>query len=98
MCDITDYPVELRGGYYDGAKLIGTREEGRVAEYYNPSSHGIVEYAYDPDNSQLSANYDPERPLPEYQTIREYVERAERVKGSYESLSDWAEGLISIAE
>lgn len=90
MCTIDDYPAELRGGYYDGAKLVGTREDGAIAHYYNPSSHGVVEYAFDPEHRRLTAGFDPEHRLRSSRTVREYVERVERTEGEYDALSAWA--------
>lgn len=90
MCTIDDYPTELRGGYYDGAKLIGTRDDGAVAEYYNPSSHGIVEYAFDPENGRLTADFNPEQRLRRTHTVCDYIRRVERTGGEYDAFSAWA--------
>ncbi len=91
---IEHYPDELHGGYYDGAKLIGTVQEGRAAEYYTPSSHGIVRYGYDPENQRLTADFDPERRLPDYRSIREYIERSIERGNGFESLSPWAQSIL----
>lgn len=91
---IERYPDELRGGYYDGAKLIGTVQEGKAAEYYNPTTHGVVRYKYDPENERLTADFDPERRLPDYRSVREYIDRMLEGRTGFESLSPWARSVL----
>lgn len=90
MSDLSSYPVELKGGYYDGAMLIGTRNEGRCAEYYNPSSHGVVQYRYIPSKGVLEADFDPERSLQSGKTVVDHIRDTETRNEGYDELSPWA--------
>lgn len=87
--DIDRYPTTLQGGYYDGARLIGTQNEGESAEYYTPNSHGVVTYRYNKDEERLDASFDPERSVPSEQSVAEYIHETRETVG-YDELSTWA--------
>jgi hypothetical protein len=96
MCvTIEQYPDQLLGGYYDGARLVGTLDDGTTAEYYNPSSHGIVQYEYNVENNQLEAEFNPERSLSEKTSVVDHIQRVEsKSGGGYNQLSRWARKQI----
>lgn len=91
MCSIEQYPNRLRGGYYDGARLIGTLNNGAIAEYYNPGSHGIVRYEYNTEKQQLEAEFNPERSLNKDESVVDHIRRVtSRSDSGYDRLSEWA--------
>jgi hypothetical protein len=96
MCaTIEQYPDRLSGGYYDGAKLIGTLGDGTIAEYYNPNSHGVVRYEYNTEKQHLEAEFNPERPLAEDKAGVDHIQRVmSRPDGGYNRLSEWAHKQI----
>lgn len=92
---IEQYPDRLSGGYYDGARLLGTLDDGTIAEYYNPNSYGIVQYEYNTKKQQLEAEFNPERFLAEDRSIVDHIQRVtSRSDGGYDRLSKWARKQI----
>lgn len=89
MSSLDQFPRTLKGGYYDGARLVGVRTGGRDADYYNPESHGLVTYYYNEEKGRLDRDGDPEQTLPADQSIGNYVATEMEQWETYEALSEW---------
>ena len=95
MSDLETYPDRLRGGRYDGARLVGTLADDACADYYNASTHGLVRYSYDAEDESLHAAFDPERPLPDDRSLADHLRRR---REAYDALTPWARKRVDGTE
>lgn len=83
------FPRRLRGGYHEGARLLGI--EGGTAVYYNRVGRSLVRYRYDHDEDLLTAEQGSEERLPPETSVGTYLRgRADR----FAVLSAWGRVLI----
>lgn len=85
------FPVRLRGGYHDGARLIGL--DGDVGVYYNRAGRSILRYRYEPDDGVLHADREAETGLPTDTSLGTFLRERPDM---YTELSAW--GCVVIGD
>lgn len=82
------FPVRLRGGYLDGARLVGVEED--TALYYDRVARSLVRYRHDPEDELLQLDRGGERTLPRDTAVGTYL----RLHGDeLDGLSAWGRVL-----